>query len=341
MPRTGRTSFWPARWRHVQNGVYVDVGGWDPDEDSVTRLFYDRGWRGVDIEPIPELAEKFRQRRPRDEVVEAAITDDPDGTVTLHRFGTSGLSTLDDDIARRHIQAGLDHDDLRVPARRLDDVLDTSSLVGGDIHFLKIDVEGIEDKVLKSIDLARWRPWVMVIEATGPNSSVTTHEKWESAVLAAGYRFTLFDGLSRFYVSAEHPELTPNLSYPACALDGFELARLAELKATAAKQEHELGVAQSEALRWRHEAVNYWANAVSKAQASEEAARQARGEAARVRGQLRRVRGTLTQVRADRKRLRGRVERMTLRIERLEERSAGGERAGGRLGAVLKRVRSA
>jgi hypothetical protein len=34
-------------------GFYVDVGAYDPDDDSVTRLFYDRGWRGINIEPQP------------------------------------------------------------------------------------------------------------------------------------------------------------------------------------------------------------------------------------------------------------------------------------------------
>ena len=44
-------------------------------------------------------------------------------------------------------------------------------------------------------------------------------------MLAAGYTFTLFDGLSRFYVSAEHLELVAKLSYPACVLDDFEPAQ--------------------------------------------------------------------------------------------------------------------
>jgi hypothetical protein len=40
-------------------------------------------------------------------------------------------------------------------------------------------------------------------------------------VLAAGYEFCLFDGVSRFYVAKEHVDLKPALSYPACALDSF------------------------------------------------------------------------------------------------------------------------
>jgi hypothetical protein len=44
-------------WRAVHDvaaGFYIDVGAADPDEDSVTRAFYDRGWRGVNVEPSPD-----------------------------------------------------------------------------------------------------------------------------------------------------------------------------------------------------------------------------------------------------------------------------------------------
>ena len=41
-------------WRalkHISNGFYIDVGAWSPDIDSVTRIFYEHGWRGVNVEP--------------------------------------------------------------------------------------------------------------------------------------------------------------------------------------------------------------------------------------------------------------------------------------------------
>ena len=237
-------------WRglgHIRDGIYVDVGGWEPDLDSVTRLFYDRGWRGVDVEPIPELAEKFRQRRPDNEVVQAVITDDPVERVVLHRFEASGLSTVDDELAERHVRDGREHEDISVAARRLDDVLAGSSLVVDTVHLLKIDVEGAEEKALRTIDLARWRPWVVVVEATEPNSSTRSHASWEPILLAAGYTFTLFDGLSRFYVSTEHPELVEPLSYPACPQDGFQRAREVELHRTTVAQEQELRIAREEA----------------------------------------------------------------------------------------------
>ena len=35
----------------VTHGFYVDVGANSPDEQSVTRAFYERGWHGINIEP--------------------------------------------------------------------------------------------------------------------------------------------------------------------------------------------------------------------------------------------------------------------------------------------------
>ena len=132
-----------------------------------------------------------------------------------------------------------------------------SSVVDDTVHFLKVDVEGAEEKVLRSVDLARWRPWVLVVEATEPNSTTSTHAGWEPILLAAGYTFTLFDGLSRFYVSAEHPELAEALSYPACPQDWYARAPEVDLRQTVAAQVQELGVVQEDAAqahRAAHEA---------------------------------------------------------------------------------------
>lgn len=325
--------------RHVKDGVYIDVGGWDPEVDSVTRALYERGWRGIDIEPVPEFAEKFRQRRTRNEVVEAVVTDADVTEVVLHRFGGTGMSTIDDDHAARHEQAGFSLEDITVAARRLDDILTSSALPLGSIHLLKVDVEGAEEQVLRSIDLARWRPWVLVVEATEPNSTNSSHEGWEPSVLSAGYTFTLFDGLSRYYVSTDHPELVEAFSYPACALDDFVLSTVAELRSVVSTLDHEIRNTRAELLRWRNEAVAYWANAVAKAQASEEAATRAQNRVDRVSGKLDRTRATLEQARNDRKRLRARVRRMAGRIEHLESVAKTNPGVRHRLRHVVDRMR--
>jgi FkbM family methyltransferase len=252
-------------WRAFQSmptGRYVEVGANHPTSGSITRAFYDRGWTGVEIEPVHEFAEAFRLARPGDTVVEAAVTDEDVESITIHVVEGTGLSTLDDAIGERHHSEGWTTRDDVVPARRLDEILDTHLQPGEDIQFMVVDTEGSERGVLASVDLRRWRPWVLVVEATAPNSSEPTHDQWEDLVTGAGYEFCLFDGLSRFYVAEEHaPTLRPALSAPANPLDHFteyeahkQAEELAELRARHHQTLQEL-------IRWRGTVLARWSEA--------------------------------------------------------------------------------
>ena len=59
----------------VEHGFYIDVGAQHPEVDSVSKAFFDRGWRGVHVEPVPYYADLLREARPGDQVIEAAISD--------------------------------------------------------------------------------------------------------------------------------------------------------------------------------------------------------------------------------------------------------------------------
>ena len=48
------------------DGFYIDVGACHPVCHSVTKLFYDRGWRGINIEPIPGMFDILARDRGRD-----------------------------------------------------------------------------------------------------------------------------------------------------------------------------------------------------------------------------------------------------------------------------------
>jgi FkbM family methyltransferase len=259
-------------WRalgDVENGSYVEIGANDPDVESITRAFYDRGWRGMLIEPIPELAERLRQRRPDDTVVEAAVTDSDAAHVTLHAIAGTGLSSLSDEVGAAHRTHGWDVRDIEVRAARLDDLLEEHGWGSRTIHFMTVDVEGTEREVLASVDLRRWRPWVLVIESTFPLSTAENHSGWEDRVLEAGYRFCLFDGLSRFYVAEEHADgLAPRLGYAACIFDDYVPFAQHEAQVRADRLQHE--AAEQKALaeeladqlvRWRGQVLDRWVEA--------------------------------------------------------------------------------
>ena len=274
-------------WRALQgveSGRYVDVGANHPVHDSVTKAFYDRGWSGLSVEPVAAFAAALREARPRDVVAEVAVTDTDGGEVVLHAFADTGLSTLRDEYVRDAVGAGHALTEVRVPTRRLDSLV-AEHLADAEVHFCKVDVEGAEAQVLASVDLTAWRPWVLVVEATRPNSTEGTHAEWEPGVLAAGYRSCLFDGLSRFYVAEEHADLAPALSYPACVLDGAVTAELLAARSELAHLQHvhhetvqelerlrgqlgrvgelerEVATLRSELVRWRGQVLERWAAA--------------------------------------------------------------------------------
>jgi FkbM family methyltransferase len=199
-------------------GFYVDVGAGDPISDSVTKLFYDAGWRGINVEPGPAY-DRLASERTRDvnlRIAVARVNGERTLWVTQPDTGLSSFARPADEF----LPSGVELQRVRIPCRRLDAILD-EHCAGSEIDFLKVDVEGAEAEVIESLDLRRFRPLVLVVEAIRPLTYEATHEQWEPRVLEADYVFAAFDGVNRFYVPREHDELREVLDYPLSLLDHF------------------------------------------------------------------------------------------------------------------------
>jgi len=224
---------WRA-FKGVERGFYIDVGAQDPDVGSVTRAFYDKGWSGINIEPVSRYYDELCRARPRDVNLRLVCGSD-ESERHFFEIPDTGLSTLDPAIAERHRGAGWKVLERRVSQRRLSDIW--SQHVKGDVHFLKIDAEGAEQDVLHGAMLDRHRPWIVVIEAVAPLTQDLLHQHWEHFLVDAGYAFVYFDGLNRFYVATERKALEAGFAAPPNCFDDFvrvaehdAVAQLAELK---------------------------------------------------------------------------------------------------------------
>ncbi len=186
----------------VVDGTYVDVGGGHPVADNVSFYFYLKGWRGLVVEPQEALAAAYAGVRPRDHVV-SCLAGREDGVIDFHIVdGLHGLSSAVKANADSAQQYGAGYRTERRDVKRLSRLIDEAGL--GRVDFLKIDVEGAEPDVLAGLDLTRHRPKVILVEAVNPNVADGDWAKWEPTLTAAGYRFTFFDNLNRFYVADEH-----------------------------------------------------------------------------------------------------------------------------------------
>jgi FkbM family methyltransferase len=222
--------------RQVRAGFYIDVGAAHPEELSVTKAFYDRGWHGIDIEPAPDYAVQLRQARPRDLTLQVALGAAPGAALLQHIVGT-GLSTLDTATAARHAHAGFVAQTMPVVVTTLAEVCRAHA--AAEIHFLKIDAEGAEREILLGADFVAFRPWIVVVEATAPMTTTLNYQAWEGLLLQAGYSFVWFDGLNRFYLAAERQSaLAASFTAPPNCFDAY--VRAGEVawsaRATAAEQ---------------------------------------------------------------------------------------------------------
>jgi len=186
-------------------GTYVDVGGGHPVADNVSFWFYLKGWRGLVVEPQQSLAAIYAGVRARDHTV-SCLAGREDGEAEFHVVDKMhAFSTMVREHAAGASQFGAAYTTVRKRVRTLAALCAEAQLT--QIDFLKIDVEGAEADVIAGMDFKRWRPRVVVVEAVAPGSMAEAWEKWEPELLAAGYRFTLFDRLNRFYVADEEAPL--------------------------------------------------------------------------------------------------------------------------------------
>ena len=202
-------------------GYYVDVGAGDPTLHSVTKLFYDAGWSGLNIEPGPLHADLV-DARPRDvnlRVAVAAREGEVDFWISSPDSGLSGFNRPPDEL----VPEGFSFEHTRIRCARLDTLIEAHAS-GREIDFLKIDVEGAERDVLGSVDLDAIRPTVVLVEAISPLENRQNHEDWEPLLVDRGYLFAAFDGINRLYVPVERAELIEPLAYPMSVLDRYEPA---------------------------------------------------------------------------------------------------------------------
>jgi FkbM family methyltransferase len=207
--------------KHVLRGNYLDIGAYDPVSDSVSLAFHQLGWRGVHVEPQLRYSTALTQHRPGDVVLQAAVGT-AEGTITMHEVGDGfGITTCSADVAMQHQQRGYPVTTSIVPCVRLATILD--GFGSRDIHWMKIDVEGLEEDVIRSWAGNTVRPWIVVVESTEPLSPTPNHQSWEPVLLGYGYQFVHFDGLNRYYVSDKHPELAASFSCGPNYFDDFKV----------------------------------------------------------------------------------------------------------------------
>ncbi len=182
--------------KDYENGFYIDVGANDPWDISVTKAFYERGFHGINIEPLTSEYEKLIEDRPRDINLCVGVGKE-ETELILYEMGTG--STFDANIVKTSSKNDDSIPQKVIKITTLSNICDEWCPPPQEIHFCKIDVEGFERDVLLGMNFDKYRPYVIVMESAEPGTTVSSHEKWESILLENNYRLAYAYGVNRYY----------------------------------------------------------------------------------------------------------------------------------------------
>jgi len=145
-------------------GFYVDVGSHHPFRFSNTMLFYQLGWKGINIEPNSDQFELFIKYRKRDINLNFGISNKCD-ILKYFKFNEPALNTFcQEEASLKNKKPYQIVETIELEVKKLSDVLDSYLPEGQEIDFLSIDVEGLEVSVLQSNDWDKYLPSVLIIE---------------------------------------------------------------------------------------------------------------------------------------------------------------------------------
>jgi len=192
--------------KHAKDGFYVDVGCYHPSKFSNTCFLHKRGWRGINIDMDAIKIKCFELARPDDTNVNTAVSDRHEN-VTVYNFSRYGLgSTIDPEVAKNTPMPV--YSETTIETRPLTEIIDASEFKNRQIDLLTIDAEGHDFNVIKSLDMARYLPKVLLTETHLTNLHEILELPMHIYLEEQGYHLLNWVGFTLIYAQPDNGLLT-------------------------------------------------------------------------------------------------------------------------------------
>lgn len=165
-----------SKYLNKKSGFFIEVGANDGYCQSNTYYLEKKlDWTGLLVEGIPDLYRICKKTRKRSMVFHCALVAEAHKEPTVEMHYANLMSMVDGSLNgnnchNEHLEKGREIQSLgrtysvQVPARTLTSILDELDNLQ-QIDFFSLDVEGYELNVLKGLDLERYRPVYILVEA--------------------------------------------------------------------------------------------------------------------------------------------------------------------------------
>lgn len=171
-----------------KTGFYVDVGAHHPKRFSNTFFFYKKGWRGINIDAMPNSMSLFNKIRPRDINLEIPISDKKQ-KLKYYMFNETALNCFSKELAEKR-NGKYDYkiiSEKEMETSTLEEILEKHLPYDQEIDFMSIDVEGLDLQVLKSNNWRLFRPKFVLMEVIDSSINEIADSKEYKYLAEFGY----------------------------------------------------------------------------------------------------------------------------------------------------------
>tara|TARA_B100000989_G_scaffold288488_1_gene259248 strand:+ start:132 stop:872 length:741 start_codon:yes stop_codon:yes gene_type:complete len=162
-------------FRNKKDGFFVDVGAFNPVVGSLTKILYDKGWRGINLDFSETNINLFKIFRKRDISIKTGVSNVNTVKKSFTFDPSSGTNTLNRDYAQGWSKKFCKNYKIEtVKCRTLNSILEENN-VSKKFDYLNIDVEAHDYEVLQGIDLNLFKPKLITCEIIGNLKKISKH----------------------------------------------------------------------------------------------------------------------------------------------------------------------
>ena len=186
----------------INNGFYVDIGSHKPFYSSNTYGFYLNGWRGICIDPNPGLKLKYLLLRSSDLFLNSAIVlQKKSGNSFFYYYqNNTDLNTFSKKRVKiqQKLYGRYPTKKIKINKLTIDDLI--KLIANKELHFLNIDIEGLEYGIIKSLLNKKILPWCIAIEELGKTCENISNSKIKKFMNKKGYFLASRTFLTSIYI---------------------------------------------------------------------------------------------------------------------------------------------
>lgn len=189
----------------ISNPTYLDIGAHHPTNISNTKLFYDAGSRGINVEANPNLFTQFLVDRPDDVNLNFGAGKESGFLKFYMVDGYSGRNSFDYETVATFVA---DYPEFKItevlelPVMTVAQILQNRAIP----DFLTMDVEGLDYDILQSIDFKRY-PFKLICVEVGGSDNINYADAVSSYLEAHGYFVLIRCGANLIFVDDKYEHL--------------------------------------------------------------------------------------------------------------------------------------